>query len=102
MAGAQDVPVVCEPGYAKAHLDVPLNTLSLVDYVLDRATTGLGVEHGLEVYFPRKKKDGIHMNTYVGRVSLCDAVGRSTFEFGVTDLQRMSSGKKKRKLGVCT
>ena len=89
-----------QPGYAKAHLDVPLSTLSLVDDVLDRSTTGLGVEHGLQVYFPRKKSDGIHMNTHVGIVSLCDDAGRSTFEFGVTDLQRMSSGKKKRKLGV--
>ena len=50
---------------------MPLNTLSVVDEVLNRAATGLGVEHRLEVYFPRKKKDGIHMNTYVGRVSLC-------------------------------
>ena len=54
----------------------------------------------MEILFSRKKKDGIHMNSHVGRVSLCDGEGRSTFEFGVTDLQRMSSGKKKRELGV--
>ena len=41
-----DSTVLCAPGYAKAYLDVPLNTLSLVDEVMRRSTTGLGVEHG--------------------------------------------------------
>ena len=88
------------PGYAKANIDFALNTLSLVDE-LGRLwkSTGLGGEVTLECLEPRKK-DGIHMNTWVGRVRMDDDGGRSVFEYGVTDLQRMANGKKKRKLNV--
>ena len=88
------------PGYAKAHIDFPLNTLSMIDEVRKLwKYPGLGKEVRLECLDPRKK-DGVHMNTWVGRVSMDDDGGRSEFEYGVTDLQRMANGRKKRKLNV--
>ena len=76
-----------------------MNTLSLINRVKTLAFTGLGEEVGLQ-YEASRKKDGVHMNTWVGRVLMNDDEGPATFEYGVTDLQKRANGRRKRQEGM--
>ena len=93
------------PAYAHGFIRIPLDAASLVDTVKMKLPTELGGKNEkvqAEHMQPRPKNDDkIHLNYVVGMVTLSRQASNTSFrrfEYGVTDLMHLESGKKRRKV----